>query len=133
MVLLALSSTPVGADIQRLPVPRTVDGLTRMLHPKEVAEIKDLDVTARPRAFARVWTRKEAYLKGLGTGVAGNLSHDYLGTEAHRAQAPDGWSIRDVTAPDGFAAAVAVRSSTDADRPACDFRRRRLQPPHPTA
>lgn len=116
MVLLALSPTPVGADIERLLAPETVADLTRMLHPKEVAELEALDVDARPRAFARVWTRKEAYLKGLGTGIAGDLSKDCLGAGAHPAQAPDGWSITDVTAPDGFAAAVATAKRKSKDQ-----------------
>ncbi|MEV5885034.1 4'-phosphopantetheinyl transferase superfamily protein [Streptomyces sp. NPDC052020] len=111
MVLLALSSAPVGVDIERLPQPRTIADVGRMLHPTEIAELQALDTAASPLAFARVWTRKEAYLKGLGTGVAGNLSRDYLGTGAYPAHAPAGWSITDVTAPDGFAAAVAVRST----------------------
>lgn len=113
MVLLALSSTPVGADIERLPQPQTIADVARMLHPMEIAELRALGTTASPLAFARVWTRKEAYLKGLGTGLAGDLSRDYLGTGAHPAPAPGGWSITDVTAPDGFAAAVAVQSTSD--------------------
>ncbi|MFI7383804.1 4'-phosphopantetheinyl transferase family protein [Streptomyces sp. NPDC049813] len=111
MVLLALSSTPVGADIERLPQLPAVAGVGRLLHPRETAELRARDATAGPRAFARVWTRKEAYLKGLGVGVAGDLSRDYLGTGEHPAQAPVGWSIWDIAAPDGFAAAVAVQST----------------------
>ncbi|MFF8593289.1 4'-phosphopantetheinyl transferase family protein [Streptomyces sp. NPDC015220] len=110
MVLLALSSTPVGADIERLPGPRTVADVTRMLHPREAAELRALDDTDSPLAFARVWTRKEAYLKGLGTGLSDDLSRDYLGTGEHPAPAPEGWSVTDVAAPDGFAAALAVRT-----------------------
>lgn len=113
MVLLALSSTPVGVDVERVPAPGTVADLTRMLHPREAVELQALDASVRPLAFARVWTRKEAYLKGLGTGLGGGLSHDYLGTGARPAQAPDGWNIADVTAPDGFAAAMAVRTAAD--------------------
>ncbi|MEU8591483.1 4'-phosphopantetheinyl transferase superfamily protein [Streptomyces sp. NPDC048664] len=111
MVLLALSSTPVGADIERLPDPQTVADVVRMLHPKEIAELRALDTAEGPLAFARVWTRKEAYLKGLGTGLAGGLSRDYLGTGVYPALSPAGWSVADVAAPDGFAAAVAVRST----------------------
>lgn len=111
VALLALSATPVGVDIERRPEPGTVAGVARMLHPKETAELRALDDTASSLAFARVWTRKEAYLKGLGTGLAGDSARDYLGTGAHPAPAPDGWSIMDVTAPDGFAAALAVRDA----------------------
>lgn len=119
MVLLALSSTSVGVDIERVPEPQTVTDVARMLHPKETAELQALDETTRPLAFARVWTRKEAYLKGLGTGLTGDLSRDYLGTGAHPADAPDGWSITDVTAPGGFAAAVATQSTVTSWQAGC--------------
>ena len=54
-----------------------------------------------------MWTRKEAYLKGIGTGLARGVAADYLGATG-LAPLPAGWSVLDVPVPDGHAAAAAV-------------------------
>jgi 4'-phosphopantetheinyl transferase len=56
-----------------------------------------------------LWTRKEAYLKGLGVGVNHGLASEYLGTEGGAA-APAGWSVLDVAVPSSYAAATALRT-----------------------
>jgi 4'-phosphopantetheinyl transferase len=58
--------------------------------------------------FARIWTRKEAYLKSIGTGVAGDLAAAYVGVDG-RAAGPAGWAVIEVPVPDGFAAAAAIK------------------------
>ena len=63
--------------------------------------------SARPAAFARCWTRKEAYLKGTGAGLGENLAVTYVGTGGQPA-APDGWTLSDVPVPAGYAGASAV-------------------------
>jgi 4'-phosphopantetheinyl transferase len=40
-----------------------------VLHPAEAATLRSHDASARARAFARLWSLKEAYLKALGTGL----------------------------------------------------------------
>ncbi|MEK8146434.1 4'-phosphopantetheinyl transferase superfamily protein [Streptomyces sp. M10(2022)] len=50
--------------------------------PRECAEVLALPPALRARAFTRLWTRKEAYLKGLGTGLNRLPSLDCLGGTA---------------------------------------------------
>ncbi|WP_244283341.1 4'-phosphopantetheinyl transferase family protein [Streptomyces flavidovirens] len=110
VALIACAAVPVGVDVEAVPRPGVVREVAGELHPRETAELLALPETGRAAAFARVWARKEAYLKGLGIGLARGLSLDYLGTGPAAAKHPAGWTVSDVVAPDGFAAAVAVQS-----------------------
>ncbi|MFE7511745.1 hypothetical protein ACFU8I_11035 [Streptomyces sp. NPDC057540] len=67
-------------------------------------------VPARPAEFGRLWTRKEAYLKGIGTGLAHGTSTEYLGADARGR--PPGWTVLDLDLAEdrAYAAAVAVRA-----------------------
>lgn len=104
LILIAVAAVPVGVDVQRVPRTGTVDALLPRLHPAEREGLLRVPRAARAAAFARLWTRKEAYLKGLGTGLARGLATDCLldGTQ------PPGWHVRDLAAPPGYAAATAV-------------------------
>lgn len=105
LVAIAVAAHAVGVDVEPRPGLRTVTEVTTALHPGERAEIEaatgDEERTA---AFARLWTRKEAYLKGVGTGLSVDLGADDLRT------APVGWRIVDLPVVAGHAAAVAVRT-----------------------
>ncbi|MGW1766401.1 4'-phosphopantetheinyl transferase family protein [Streptomyces sp. NPDC002073] len=109
LALLAFAATPVGVDVQTTGSAEEADEVTGVLHPKEEAELAACGAAGRPAAFARAWVRKEAYLKGLGTGLARSPSLDYLGTGAGAVSSPPGWRVGDIAVPDGYAAAVAVR------------------------
>jgi 4'-phosphopantetheinyl transferase len=108
LVLVALAHAPVGVDVQAQPDDRGIDPVVSLLHPAERDEIITAAPAERGSVFARVWTRKEAYLKGLGTGIAHDLDGDYLGTQQPTAMPPD-WEILEVPVPAGYAAAVAVQ------------------------
>ncbi|MEU3226161.1 4'-phosphopantetheinyl transferase superfamily protein [Streptomyces sp. NPDC006976] len=105
--LLAFAGTPVGVDVERVPEARIVAEISGQLHPAEAEELAALPEAERPAAFARVWTRKEAYLKGQGVGLAGGLHREHVGT-GPRPLGPPGWDVTDVAVPAGYAAAVAV-------------------------
>ncbi|MEU4098902.1 4'-phosphopantetheinyl transferase superfamily protein [Streptomyces sp. NPDC026673] len=109
VTLLAFAATPVGVDVEALPGEEAVDGVWQSLHPAEVAELGTLPPVERREAFARAWARKEAYLKGLGTGLARDLSEDYVGSGPDPAPGPEGWRLTDVAVGDAHRAAVAVR------------------------
>ncbi|MFF5639800.1 4'-phosphopantetheinyl transferase family protein [Streptomyces sp. NPDC012825] len=110
LVLVAVAAAPVGADIQRLPGGGTVEACLPALHPAERAEVERRPEGVRPGEFGRLWTRKEAYLKGIGTGLAHGTSSDYLGADTRGR--PPGWTVLDLDLPEdrAYAAAVAVRA-----------------------
>lgn len=109
LCLLAFARVPVGVDIEAVPALEVAEEVGGCLHPGEAAELSGLRAEDKPAAFARVWARKEAYLKGLGVGLGRSMSLDYVGTAPDAvAKVPD-WTIGDVAVDDGYAAAVAVQ------------------------
>ncbi|MGR8007215.1 4'-phosphopantetheinyl transferase family protein [Streptomyces hypolithicus] len=116
VALLACARVPVGVDVEAVPRPGVAADIAGELHPAEVAELAAMPENERPDAFARAWARKEAYLKGLGTGLSRGLARDYVGTAVAWAGRPAGWRIGDVTAPAGFAAAVAFAHTPGSGR-----------------
>ncbi|MEV4443788.1 4'-phosphopantetheinyl transferase superfamily protein, partial [Streptomyces sp. NPDC049577] len=107
LALFAFADTPVGADVEARQPASVVAEVSRLLHPREIAELDALAEGDRPAAFSRCWTRKEAYLKGTGTGLSESPSVTYVGSGPLPA-APDGWTLTDVEAGPGHAAAIAV-------------------------
>jgi phosphopantetheinyl transferase len=66
LVAVALAEHPVGIDVERVDPTETPP--LAALHPAEAAMLLGLPEAARPLAFARLWSAKEAYVKALGTG-----------------------------------------------------------------
>jgi len=109
LVLVGVATTPVGVDVEAPPGASTVAEAAPLLHPAERAEIDAVASRARQTAFMRAWTRKEAYLKAVGVGIAHGLSAEYLGSGL-RVHAPSGWTVLDVPVPAPGAAAAALRT-----------------------
>lgn len=108
LALLAFASAPVGIDVEVFPAEDLIADVATTLHPSEQKELGMLHASERPLAFARCWTRKEAYLKGTGEGLA---SDGLAGTAVGAGPCPlpvEGWTIVDLPVPVGYAAALAV-------------------------
>jgi 4'-phosphopantetheinyl transferase len=96
------------------------DLAARILSPRELAIWRALPNAAQRRAaFLRAWTRKEAYAKATGQGVFDELDRIEVALDAAapkssltlrsvHAQGPmRDWTLHDLSAPEGFAAALA--------------------------
>ena len=112
LAMVAVARTRVGVDVQALPSPETVDACLPLLHPAERQEITRIPADGRQTAFARLWSRKEAYLKGLGTGLARAADLDYLG-EAAESWRPTGWTVRNMPLCEGHVGAAALAGDKD--------------------
>ena len=98
-VLIGLGDLPLGVDVEKVPDDRTVQQVGSSCHPREAAELLDLPAEERPGAFARVWVRKEALLKAIGTGLSRGISRDYVGAGTVPGTPVAGLRIHDLALP----------------------------------
>jgi 4'-phosphopantetheinyl transferase len=90
----------VGVDIEQVRRDFPIDAVARrFLSAREQRDLAELQPDRRIDAFFATWTRREAYLKGIGVGV-GRAEQDL--------EIPASWSVKAFDACPGFAAAVAV-------------------------
>src|SRR5438874_2067680 len=92
-----------------------VERLATTLAPDEVTALRALAPPARERAFFAVWTRKEAYAKARGLGLALPFEEFTVSTDpaaptllAAADDDPARWTLRDLDAGPGYAAALAI-------------------------
>jgi 4'-phosphopantetheinyl transferase len=117
--LLAFTrSREVGVDVERR---RPLDDLLSLARtsfsPREYTTLCDLPPDAQPTAFFSCWSRKEAFIKATGEGVSqlGDFDVSVRPDEPARLlrvygelAAPQRWSMHDLPAIPGHAAAIVV-------------------------
>lgn len=120
-----LAITPnhrIGTDMEFVNPERATDAIaTRFFAPNEAAKLQSLPPEERLEAFFQCWTRKEAYVKAIGSGLSLPLSsfevtfgpntppsilqiQDPVETASH-------WRLYNIPSPQGYAAAVAVEGA----------------------
>jgi 4'-phosphopantetheinyl transferase len=113
---------PIGVDIERRRHVVEADRIVRQFcSPAERQAFQRLDQSERAEAFIPWWTRKEAFVKGLGRVMLPPLSWCSLNPDPKspaslldlRAVGEDSrnWVVQDIRVPDGYRAAMAVRGS----------------------
>ena len=109
----------IGVDLERVrALPDAEEIARRFFSPREVENFLRVAPSHRLGAFFTCWTRKEAFLKATGDGLARPLDDfDVSLAPGEPAQllrvrddpgAPSRWSLQDIRAGEGFAAAVAA-------------------------
>jgi 4'-phosphopantetheinyl transferase len=75
LALLAVSAgAPLGVDVERIrPLRDAEDLVARFFSPRESAAFSALPEEQKTTAFFNLWTRKEAWLKATGEGIAHSL------------------------------------------------------------
>ncbi|WP_326747287.1 4'-phosphopantetheinyl transferase family protein [Streptomyces virginiae] len=118
-VLYAFARGPVGVDVESDAVTaRTARTVAGLLPASRRHALDALPEPERLRAFLGCWVRTEAYLKGIGTGLAHGIG------AAQGASADPAWHLVDLAVPEGFTAAAAVseRASAVAGSPPARLR-----------
>jgi 4'-phosphopantetheinyl transferase len=120
LALIALANgREVGVDVEQIRAMPGMDGvIRRYFAAHEVRVLESLPDDERRRAFFRIWTLKEAYLKGCGDGLTRRL--DAIDVMAHADDQPAlfqvrdrpgdeaRWILRGIGASEAYAAALAV-------------------------
>ncbi len=110
----------VGIDVERVrPEVAGDDIAERYFSPRELAALRSLPTEQRLEAFFHCWTRKEAYIKAVGKGLALPLdSFDVSVTpeeaavlEARHEGAAGRWTMRALEVPAGYVGALAVEGA----------------------
>lgn len=101
MLLAVTAGAPVGVDLERLdPALDFTPLASRYFSSAEQELLAQAPPSRRRRTFYRLWTRKEAYLKGRGGGFSENLGEDV---------ASSGWHAWNFFIRRGYVGALAVR------------------------
>ena len=119
-VLAFARGRPLGVDVEQVRENFDHEAIARrFFSEQEQSQLADLPPLERYQGFFRCWTRKEAYIKALGTGLSLPLDQFDVSLKPGDANAllatrPDSsevahWSLQDVPAFDGYVAALCVR------------------------
>ena len=109
----------LGIDIEAVRTIPEMEALAdSILSPGEKAFWVQLPPPEKEQAFCRFWTRKEAIVKGLGTGLGFPLNKIELSLKEKQEVRisdiqEDSWELHEIHAPEGFCAALAVREKVN--------------------
>lgn len=128
LALLAVTrGRRVGIDVEEVrPMPELERVVERFFSPRERGAFLSIPVPLRLAAFFRGWTRKEAFLKAIGEGLAVPLDHfdvslspgeppGLLAVAGSPGEAAR-WTLGDLDAAPGFFAALAVEGPVSPPR-----------------
>ena len=124
LALCAVARSPtVGVDLELVrPIPEATSITRQFFSAREQALLASLDVPAESAAFQQAfydtWTRKEAFIKALGLGLAQPLDAFSVtmlpGQRPRLLEVPTGrpaaWTLRAFSPAAGYQAALAIRA-----------------------
>jgi len=122
----------IGVDIEFQREDFDAEKISRLANrfftPNENRALSTLESLEKREAFFRLWTRKEALLKAVGTGVSGGLSRfeiSCLSEETPRVLAPrkesKNWTLFDLEVEAEYSGALAVRAENTTEYSVCQF------------
>jgi len=112
---------PIGVDIENLRTMQDAAQIAqRFFSPQEFELVNCLSGEQQQRVFFKLWTAKEAYLKAIGTGLAGSLASiditfdnseiPYLKSIQGDTTAIVPWSMYPCIPALGYVGAIAIKT-----------------------
>lgn len=113
---------PLGVDVERIRTLANWEGIARRFFSEaEVTELAAVAASEREQAFFNCWTRKEAYIKACGEGLARPLDQfvvslkpgappGLLHVQDHEDE-PARWVMRTLTPYPGYVACLAIAAA----------------------
>ena len=119
LAVIALSDTrTVGIDIEQSRiVPEAMALANRWFQPEEAVAIASLPEAQRSASFLTCWTRKEAVLKTIGTGLTRSPASFFVGTTVAPHRVPLESMLMDLRSVelDLAAAVLSIAATVDGD------------------
>lgn len=117
----------LGIDVERIKELPDMHSLARrFFSPAEVADLQAVPSELRAESFYKCWTRKEAYIKAVGSGLSLPLDRFRVSLLPGQpaallslrggADSVSSWSMHDLRPWDEFVGALAVRSPSSSLR-----------------
>lgn len=120
--MLAVAPHEIGVDVEKQRPIWSADLAARVLTLTEQAELSRIsDPMLRDGAFLACWTRKEATLKAVGTGIVSDLSalesHSTTPGPVHLTTTvpgpPTRWQVHDLVLPDPYLGSLAFPATAE--------------------
>ncbi len=115
----AVASDDLGVDIELIKPVRDSQKISkRFFSQREADELSALGPDQQIAGFFACWTRKEAYIKATGEGLAAGLNKFYAGADPSDSEGgihidqdgrPPQWYFKDLRVGDQYAGAVVTR------------------------
>ncbi|WP_071516309.1 4'-phosphopantetheinyl transferase superfamily protein [Geitlerinema sp. PCC 9228] len=131
LALVAVAyDTPVGVDVEKVRPVKNLQRLSeRFFCPGEAEAIAQFPFPQQQQAFFEIWTCKEAYLKGIGCGLAGAWHRVEVSVAPHQppqihrldgvSPAASPWQVQAVSLPAGYVGALAICDRCCSDATYC--------------
>ena len=114
----------IGVDVEEV---RAIESLLEIADAHFTRSEREFIFSQEPqerrRAFFRIWTRKEAYVKAVGNGlsiplnsfdtVLSSRQHGRVFDSCTHSVEPPAWQVMDVQMPWGYVAAIGVETGVD--------------------
>jgi 4'-phosphopantetheinyl transferase len=108
-VIAVTQGAEVGIDVELMKAEAPPWEIAAQLAPAERAALEaERSGEAKTRLLYRIWTRKEAYLKGLACGLGFALDAFAVPTSPAESWELNNWSGRDFSPAEGYAGSLLV-------------------------